>query len=174
MESRLSPLATELDLDQPFEDIRHEAILSIVHTANLVALTGAKLFRKYGLTEAQFNVLFALRYKLRELTQSDLGKRLVVTRATITSTLDKLEAKGLVERRTVENNRRIYHVELTPAGRALLDAVEPQYRDSIQKATAGLSMAQIREILRLLEPLRQGLRGVGAAYEEDAGADDGA
>ena len=53
----------ELDLDRPMKDIRHEAVLNIVRTANILALKGAALFRDHDLTEAQFNVLFALKYK---------------------------------------------------------------------------------------------------------------
>ena len=63
----------------------------------MIAVKGAMLFRRFDLG-AQFNVLFALKYKKNEWTQSDLGKRLVVTRASITSVLDKLEAKALVKR----------------------------------------------------------------------------
>ena len=88
----------ELELETPIEDIKHELVLNVVRTATAIALRGATLFRKFGLTEAQFNVLFALKYKKKEWTQSELGKRLVVTRASITSVLDKLESKDLVRR----------------------------------------------------------------------------
>jgi MarR family 2-MHQ and catechol resistance regulon transcriptional repressor len=88
----------ELELERPIQDIRHETVLNIVRTANIISLKGEALFRRFCLTEAQFNVLFALKYKAHEWTQSDLGKRLVVTRASVTSVLDKLEEKGLVAR----------------------------------------------------------------------------
>ena len=78
----------ELDLDRPFEDLRHETMLNIVHTANLFTIVGQPLFRRFDLTEAQFNLLFALKFKTRELTQSELGKRLVVTRASVTSLIE--------------------------------------------------------------------------------------
>lgn len=148
------PLEKELDLDKPFSDTRHEAVLNIVQTANLLALAGAKLFRRFDLTVAQFNVLFALKHKRRAVTQSDLGKRLVVTRASITSVLDKLEAKCLVERRNVPGNRRINHVELTPQGRALIDEVEPLYRAGLHEATAVLKAGECKSLTRLLEQVR--------------------
>ncbi|HOH29528.1 MAG TPA: MarR family transcriptional regulator, partial [Candidatus Hydrogenedentes bacterium] len=92
---------TELELESPIEDIRHELVLNFVRTSAVIAAQGTALFRQFDLTEAQFNVLFALKYKKNEWTQSDLSKRLVVTRASITSVLDKLEAKGLVTRNEV-------------------------------------------------------------------------
>jgi len=147
-------LEKELDLDKPFEDVRHEAVLNVVQTASLLTSAGTALFREYDLTVAQFNVLFALKFKRRAITQSDLSKRLVVTRASITSVLDKLEGKGLVERQRVPDNRRIYHVALTRRGRKLIDTVEPVYREAIRLATGALDDRTCRGLIRQLERVR--------------------
>lgn len=144
----------ELELEQPMEDIRHELVLNIVRTAAIIAGEGAVLFRRFDLTEAQFNVLFALKYKKNEWTQSDLGKRLVVTRASITSVLDKLESKGLVRRNDVAGNRRIYHISLTRKGQNLIDRVEPIYRETIHKAFDIFSDEQCRDMISKMEQIR--------------------
>lgn len=148
-------LDKELNLERPMEDAQHEAILNVIRTASLLSLKGADLFRQFGLTEAQFNVLFSLKYKEKVWTQSDLGRRLVVTRASVTSVLDKLEGKGLVQRQAVEGNRRIYHIDLTPAGRALIDEVEPIYRRDIRDVTADLDDAACRALIKSLETIRR-------------------
>lgn len=147
-------LNTELELDRPLRDVRHEAVLNIVRTANVLSTKGAALFRFFDLTEAQFNVLFALKFKERPWTQSELGKRLVVTRASVTSVLDKLEEKELVRRIEVPGNRRIYHVELTEEGRALVDKVEPRYRENIHRVLASLDEETCRNLIQLLETIR--------------------
>lgn len=147
-------LNKELQLDRPLRDVRHEAVLNIVRTANIIAQEGAALFRRFDLTEAQFNVLFALKYKERGWTQSDLGKRLVVTRASVTSVLDKLETKGLVRRKTVPGNRRIYHVELTPKGLSLLNEVEPVYRKNIHAVFGDMDDGACQRLIRDLEAIR--------------------
>lgn len=144
----------ELELETPIEDIKHELVLNVVRTATTIALRGATLFRKFGLTEAQFNVLFALKYKKKEWTQSELGKRLVVTRASITSVLDKLEGKDLVRRNEVPGNRRIYHISLTTEGRKLIDEVEPIYRAEIHQLLNSFSDSQCRELIGMLEKIR--------------------
>ena len=151
-------LFDELNLDKPFSDLMHEAVLNVVHTANLLSSLGGRLFRGFGLTEAQFNVLFALKHKTREVTQSDLGKRLVVSRASITSVLDRLEDKGLVRRKTVPGNRRIHHVSLTPKGRRLIDKVEPEYREEIHGVMESLNETGCRQLIRHLERVRRGAR----------------
>jgi MarR family 2-MHQ and catechol resistance regulon transcriptional repressor len=152
----------ELHLDRPMRDLRHAAVISIIRTANLFGSVGAAFFRQYDLTEAQFNVLFSLKYKERNVTQSDLGERLVVTRASITSVLDKLEGKGLVRRETVEGNRRIYHISLTPSGAKLIDSVEPAYRDRVHRAMSGLNDSEMDVLIDFLERVRAELREGGA------------
>jgi DNA-binding MarR family transcriptional regulator len=163
-------LQKELDLDQPFQDIRHEAMLGIVRTATLASALAGKILRRFDLTEAQFNVLFALRYKTRAITQVELGRRLVVTRATVTSVLDKLESKGYVERRDVPDNRRSYHVELTEAGRELVEKVEPVYRESIHYVLGYLNDGELRELIGKLEPARARLRELANGADTDVSA----
>ena len=147
-------LANEMNLQAPFRDVYHETALNIVRTAGVLSAAAAALFRAHGLTEAQFNVLFALKYNPQDVTQSDLGRMLVVTRATITSVLDKMEAKGLVERITVPSNRRIYHLGLTAEGRALIDTLEPLYRDKLHDAMAALGEAECKTVIDFLEQVR--------------------
>lgn len=147
-------LAQEMNLQAPFRDVYHETALNIVRTAGVLSAAAAAFFRAHGLTEAQFNVLFALKHNPRDITQSDLGRMLVVTRATITSVLDKLESKGLVERISVPSNRRIYHLALTPKGRALIDELEPQYRNKLHDAMAALDEDACRNAIDFLEQVR--------------------
>ncbi len=148
-------LQHELGLQSPFQDIRHETALSIVRTSILFSAKGSQLFRQFDLTEAQFNVLFALKFAVEDITQAELGKRLVVTRASITSVLDKLETKNLVRRVDVPGNRRIHHVRLTDDGAALIEKVEPLYRAEIHQALSDLTDEDCKSLIGCLEKARQ-------------------
>jgi len=163
-------LVQELDLDSPFEDMAHETVLSIVRTAGLLSQVGATLFRRFGLTEAQFNVLFALKYKKRDITQSELGKRMMVSRASVTSVLDNMEEKDLVKRNGVPKNRRIYHVSLTDRGRGLIDEVEPVYRARVHEAMMSLDQTACQAMIRALEGVRTGTRRVQEILKETVSA----
>lgn len=147
-------LQHELGLQAPFEDIRHEAVLNVVRTATLLSAKASQLFRRYDLTEAQFNVLFALKFSSSETTQAELGKRLVVTRASITSVLDKLEIKDFVRRIDVQGNRRIHHVELTAKGTELIDRVEPIYRDEVHSVLEDFSKDECVILIDYMEKIR--------------------
>ena len=147
-------LQNELNLEAPFEDRFHEAVVSIVRTGSILTNAAEPLFRQFDLTEAQFNVLFSLKYNPHHVTQSDLGRRLVVTRASVTSVLDRLEAKRLVAREDVPGNRRIHHVVLTDEGKALIEEVEPLYRDRVRAVMSGLSDRECRTLIELLDRVR--------------------
>lgn len=153
-------LHQELGLANPFRDLRHETLLNVVRTANLIAARAAQLFRRFGLTEAQFNALFALKFAGDGITQAELGKRLVVTRASVTSLLDKLESKGLVQRADVPGNRRINHVALTVKGRDLVDRVEPVYIGEIHKVLSDFDEAECRALIELMERARGNVKAL--------------
>lgn len=144
----------ELGLHEPFQDKRHETVLTIVRTANVLSGKAAQLFRRFNLTEAQFNVLFSLKFANDNITQVELGKRLVVTRASITSVLDRLESKELVRRTDVPGNRRIHHVELTQGGRELIEKVEPLYREEIHEVLQDVSDEDCQTLMALLDTTR--------------------
>lgn len=147
-------LQHELGLQAPFKDIRHEAVLNVVRTANLLSTKASQLFRRFDLTEAQFNVLFALKFSGGNITQAELGKRLVVTRASITSVLDKLEGKDLVRRIDVPGNRRIHHVTLTNSGTELINRVEPVYRDEVHSVLDDFNKEQCAVLIDHMEQMR--------------------
>lgn len=151
-------LQEELGLRAPFQDLRHETVLNVVRTATVLSTKAAQLFRGFGLTEAQFNVLFALKSTEGNITQAELGKRLVVTRASITSVLDKLESKGWVKRMDVPQNRRIHHVSLTDSGRELVNRVEPEYRREVHEVLHDLNDEQCKTLMTLLETVRGRVR----------------
>lgn len=138
--------------------MRHETVLNLVRTATLLSARATQLFRQFDLTEAQFNVLFALKFSQAAITQAELGKRLVVTRASITSVLDKLEAKGLVKRIDVPENRRIHHVELTDEGRTLVNNVEPLYRKEVREVLGDLADAECHQLIDMTERVRERAR----------------
>ena len=151
-------LQDELGLQLPFEDVRHETVLNVVRTANLLSAKAAVLFRQCDLTEAQFNVLFSLKFATGNVTQAELGKRLVVSRASVTSVLDKLESKKLASRVNVPDNRRIHHVVLTEAGRSLIDKVEPIYREEIYAALEDIETDDCHKLIHQLENVRDRVR----------------
>jgi len=74
--------------------------------------------RPYGLTPTMWSVLMAL-YELDSPSQTDLARATFLDGATVTRTLDILEAKGYLERHRGNNDRRVQNVALTDKGREM-------------------------------------------------------
>ena len=96
-----------------------------------------KLFFEIGMSQrvkagsalAELGVGFAQAHALRMLdpdepiAMSALAERLFCDASNVTGLVDRLEARGLVERRSAEKDRRVKALTLTPAGVALRDQV---------------------------------------------------
>ncbi|MFE4971213.1 MarR family winged helix-turn-helix transcriptional regulator [Kitasatospora sp. NPDC056651] len=80
-------------------------------------------FTACGLDSSEFDVLATLRRSGEpyELNARALLKSAMVTSGAITNRVDRLSAKGLVERNPCPTDRRAVLVRLTPAGRELID-----------------------------------------------------
>lgn len=78
------------------------------------------VYREYGLTEGEFDVLATLR-RSGELNPGELAQHTMVTTGAISKRVDRLESAGLVQRRVSQADGRARVVALTPAGRGLID-----------------------------------------------------
>ena len=105
----------------------------------------AEGLRKINLSVPQCDVLTTLS-EAEGVSQQALAQRLYVTKGNISGLLDRLEAAGLVERRSTAADRRSYEIHLTPAGReAAMRAIAIQH--DLIGATFGRMKAQDLESL---------------------------
>jgi DNA-binding MarR family transcriptional regulator len=96
-----------------------EAVMNTMRTADLLFDRIGRLLRPLGVSAAGGLVLGLLRDR-GPITPSELGARLIVTRATVTGVVDSLERRGFARRRANPDDRRSLLVEITPAGREVL------------------------------------------------------
>jgi MarR family transcriptional regulator, 2-MHQ and catechol-resistance regulon repressor len=105
-----------------------------------------------GLSLTEFAVLEVLYHK-GALRLGEIRDRILVTAASTTYVVKKLEERGLMRRRTCAEDARVVFGELTAKGRTLIDEVFPAHVERLQQAMAGLSVSQKREASRLLRAL---------------------
>jgi MarR family transcriptional regulator, 2-MHQ and catechol-resistance regulon repressor len=118
-----------------------------------------------GLTE--FAVLEVLYHK-GALPLGEIRDRILVTGASTTYVVKKLEERGLMRRRTSGEDQRVVFGELTPKGRALMDKVFPAHVDRLRHVMAGLSVSEKRAASQLLRRLsHQARRTTGERITED-------
>ena len=102
----------------------------------------------------EFAVLEVLYHK-GALPLGDIRDRILVTGASTTYVVKKLEERGLMRRRTSAEDQRVVFGELTTKGRALIDAVFPSHVDRLRELMACLSVSEKTAATRLLRRLSQ-------------------
>ena len=105
---------------------------------------------RVGVSHAQASVLLALKRAGEPLPLSRLARVLVQEAQSVTSLVDRLEARGLVRRVPDRRDRRVIHVELTEQGESAFADVLPAASSGATGAFAGLDAdesARLRELL---------------------------
>ena len=150
--SRLARLgAFYPDLDVPAMEV-FGALLETA--AEILSGVNRSLSRK-GLSQARFRVLLHLRGAGQAgLHPMDIAEALGVERATVTGLVDGIEKAGLARRLPCPGDRRAIMVALTPAGVRLADSVAPARQRKISGLLAGLSAAEKKELVRLLDKVK--------------------
>jgi DNA-binding MarR family transcriptional regulator len=116
-------------------------------------------FGRFGLNRGEIGVLSALRIAgpKQQLSPTRLFKGLMLSSAGITSRLDRLERRGYVKRRRDPNDRRGVLVELTDAGREVLDQAVSANTAREKELLANLTKQERNSLARLLKKLLAGL-----------------
>ncbi len=131
--------------------------LHLVRVFQLVGRVEADTLAAYGLTQAQFDLLSHLAVE-PGLSQQALASRLLVTKGNITGLLDRMEAAGLVERRSDPGDRRAHQIFLTRQGDQVFEAAAPALEEVIGQQMGALTDGEQADLLRLLGKLDRSLR----------------
>src|SRR6267142_1130935 len=100
---------------------------------------------------SDFAVLEALLHK-GPLPVNEIGKKVLLTSGSITVAVDRLEAKGLVERRAHGTDRRARIVHLTKEGRKLITRAYADHAADMERlASASLTRAERETLIGLLK-----------------------
>ena len=150
-------LQQELKKRRPFESPEQEANLNIARTADRFGICFARLFREYGLTPSQYNVLRILRGEGKPLPILEVADRMLAVVPGITGLIDRLEAMELLARQRSTDDRRVVFVAITPRGLDLLGQLDGPEAALHRRLIGHLSPAELRELSRLLEKARQRL-----------------
>ncbi len=143
----------------PGNNIEQRALntyISLLRCSETVTSDTTRNLAVEKLSVGQFGTLEAL-YHLGPLCQRDIGKKLLKTGGNVTTVVDNLEKRGLVERRRMPEDRRYYSVALTAAGQELIARIMPRQVAAITRRLAILSAAEQDELRRLCRKL--GLEG---------------
>jgi len=141
---------------------RYEALIELLRTADTVWNASRVFFGRWELGPSQFNVLNLLHLNPGGLSQTDLSRQLIMHRSNLTGLVDRLEQRGLVERKEVAADRRAYRVVLTAAGVRLLREILPRYYEEAARVWDRLPAKRATELMADLRQVARNVQQIAA------------
>ena len=150
-------LQDELKKKRPFESPEQEAILNILRTNDQFQNRFGRLFREFGLTPSQYNVLRILCGEGKPLPCLEIGERMIQVVPAMTGLIDRLEKQELVTRERCTEDRRVVYIAITPKALDLLSEMDEPVMSLHQQLIGHLKRTELKELSRLLEKARLSL-----------------
>jgi len=142
--------------ERPDLDVSPMRVLSrVTRLARHLDRQRAAAFSAHGLESWEFDVLAALRRagEPNRLSPGQLLRETMVTSGTMTNRVDRLAARGLVERDLHPEDKRGVLVRLTDAGRVAVDAALVDLLDAERQLLAGMAEEEQHELAQTLRRL---------------------
>ena len=138
------------------QSLDDDLLFLLYDVARLMRVRADQRARLTGMTRAQWVVLVWLERK-PGITQNELASLVEVEPITIARLVDRLEARGVVERRHDPKDRRVRRLHLTEAATPLLEVVHAYRRESNLVLTDGVGPEDVKRILAGLAIMKSNL-----------------
>lgn len=114
------------------DQLFREAIYTLVLSVERLLKCRSSFARILGLTSSQFAVLMGVASQQGErgVTIKDLAEHVALAATHVTTEIGRLEAKGLLTKRSNESDRRSVLVSLTPRGMKEIERITPVVRET--------------------------------------------
>lgn len=153
---RSSAIQREIGQARPFRSLSQEGTVALLRTASVVTRAFARAIEPSGLSFAQYNALRIVRGAgAAGIPTLAIRDRMIDEGTTVTRLLDKLEAAGLIARERSVPDRRQVICHATPAGKRLLDRLDPQV-DALDDEVLGfLAPSRLEAFIGVLDQVRR-------------------
>lgn len=142
------------ELQSRFNSEQQKAMLNVLFTANWLRTMQVALFKPYGLSPQQYNILRILRGAKDRMPMQQVKGRMIDRAPNATRLTDKLIAKGLVLRERCEEDRRVIYVRISDKGLDLLSAMDNDVRLNQASRLDRLSDTDAQLVNRVLDQWR--------------------
>jgi MarR family transcriptional regulator, transcriptional regulator for hemolysin len=132
-------------------------LMFLLHdVARLLRIDADKRARAHGMTRAQWGILIWLE-RQPGLSQKELAEILEVEPITVARLIDRLEARGMVERRPDPKDRRIWRLHVCPPAYPVLREIDRQREQMRALVSGGLDGATIDTMTEALITMKMTL-----------------
>ncbi len=139
------------DINTTFPNSKVKALLNIIYTANWLNSKQNEYFKPYGISPQQYNILRILRGAGEPIAVQTIKDRMLERAPNATRLMDKLCAKGLINRIPCATDRRVVHIEIAKDGLALLKTIDKSKREDLLKK---ITAEEAEMLSNLLDKLR--------------------
>ncbi|KWW47225.1 MarR family transcriptional regulator [Vibrio cholerae] len=112
-----------------------------------------KVFDGFGLSCIEFDILATIRRNDREITPTELYQTLMLSSGAISTRIEQLVQRGLVQRVASEEDRRSCKVTLTEQGITLVDQALNAHVTNMNRMLAVLTEQEQRQLEQLLKKI---------------------
>src|SRR5687768_201697 len=127
-------LKREIKQKRPFTSLQEEVVLSMLRTADQLAVPMTEVLREANLSLSQYNVLRILRGAGDEsLPCGEISERMVRRDPDLTRLLDRLESRRLVTRTRGTADRRVVQATITAEGLGLLESLDATVEETVRR-----------------------------------------
>ena len=140
-------------------DDEHYIGYSITDVGRLLRTVFERRVRAFGLTRAQWLVIARVRRR-PGMSQSEVADLLEIEKASAGRLIDRMEAKGWLQRRDDVSDRRINRLHLTPEGERLHAAIWPIAEATVDTALGDLSAEERRQLTGLMTRVKAKLQAL--------------
>lgn len=109
----------------------------------------------YDVNLSEFVVLEALYHK-GQLTVQQICSKVLIASGSMTYVIDKLEKKGMLERKACPEDRRVVHVKLTEQGKSFIEKIFPKHQQLIENIFGEISEKEKEALISMLKRIGQG------------------
>lgn len=139
--------------------VDEKVMVALVKASELFKKDSDAIFKNYGLTFSQYNVLRVLNNSQNgQNTVSMASKIMLVSSPNMTGIAKRLEKSGLILRKSDMNDERVTLLEITPKGRKVLENIKAAHYGNIENYLKSFSDTGKA---RLLEDLKRIFRKDG-------------
>jgi DNA-binding MarR family transcriptional regulator len=138
--------------------VTHEPdLLFLVHDlGRQIRIEADRRASAHGMTRTQWVVLVWLE-RQPGLSQKELAELLEVEPITVARLIDRLEDRGMIERRSDPADRRIWRLHLRPAALPVLNDLNTERTDMLRMVTANLDPATLKTLEKGLARMKANL-----------------
>lgn len=145
-----------------FRSEQHKLLIHLWYTRSVLMIEQKRLFRNWGITPEQYNILRILVGQGGEpLALHNLTARMVDPASNTSRLVEKLRQKGLLQRSECPADRRRVDVVITKDGTRLVHEVDPGLRGLEEHFESNISVEEARSMNEALNRFHESLEARG-------------